>query len=196
MAHQGGTGESTTHSVDTKYPQVEIEEKKVAGVGAAATAVGNSNSSSSGDGENEQPGSLDAANDGARLEDSERASQATSTTDTKVASSPENAGEVAREGEPPAESSATGDAVKDEGKSLLLWMYLDGVNPTQHGPFSEGVVLRLLRTGTAHKDMMAWSQGMEEWQPLGQVSALFVLFCSRRYLVSQVCIVFAHSHLV
>lgn len=52
------------------------------------------------------------------------------------------------------------------------WMYLDGVNPTQHGPLAESAMLKLLRIGTAHKEMMAWSQGMSEWQPLGQVSPL------------------------
>lgn len=50
-----------------------------------------------------------------------------------------------------------------------MWMYMDGVSPTQHGPFSEAIMLQLLRTGTAHKDMLAWSQGMGEWQTLGQV---------------------------
>lgn len=56
-----------------------------------------------------------------------------------------------------------------------LWMYLDGVNPTQHGPLTESVMLKLLRNGTAHKDMMAWSQGMSEWKPLGQVSLIVSL---------------------
>lgn len=51
-----------------------------------------------------------------------------------------------------------------------LWMYLDGVNPAQHGPLTESAMLKLLRIGTAHKDMMAWSQGMSGWKPLGQVS--------------------------
>lgn len=62
-----------------------------------------------------------------------------------------------------------------------LWMYLDGVNPTQHGPLTERAMLKLLRIGTAHKDMMAWSQGMSAWQPLGQVSlvASLVLFLFR-----------------
>ncbi|CAN0486479.1 unnamed protein product, partial [Hapterophycus canaliculatus] len=50
-----------------------------------------------------------------------------------------------------------------------LWVYLDGVNPTQHGPLTERVMLKLLRIGTAHKDMMAWSQGMSEWKQLGKV---------------------------
>lgn len=50
-----------------------------------------------------------------------------------------------------------------------LWMYLDGVNPTQHGPFPQLIMLKLLRTGSAHKDMMAWSEGMADWRPIGQV---------------------------
>lgn len=59
----------------------------------------------------------------------------------------------------------------DEGQQ---WMYLDGVTPNQHGPFSQPIMLKLLRTGTAHKDMMGWSQGMPDWQPLGQVQRALV----------------------
>ncbi|CAN0408461.1 unnamed protein product [Pylaiella littoralis] len=50
-------------------------------------------------------------------------------------------------------------------------MYLDGVNPIQHGPLTESMMLKLLRIGTAHKEMMAWSEGMSEWQPLGEIEA-------------------------
>lgn len=64
-------------------------------------------------------------------------------------------------------TSLTNSASTSDGNRL--WMYMDGVSPAQHGPYSEAVMLKLLRTGTAHKDMMAWSQGMGEWQPLGQV---------------------------
>ncbi|CAM9457457.1 unnamed protein product [Scytosiphon promiscuus] len=52
-----------------------------------------------------------------------------------------------------------------------MWVYLDGVNPAQHGPLTESVMLKLLRIGTAHKDMMAWTQGMSEWKQLGQIEA-------------------------
>lgn len=65
------------------------------------------------------------------------------------------------------------DAVKGQesvADAAGLWMYLDGVSPTQHGPLTESVMLKLLRVGTANKDMMAWSQGMSEWKPLGKVS--------------------------
>lgn len=71
---------------------------------------------------------------------------------------------------------------KDEGK---MWMYLDGVNPTQHGPFPQSIMLKLLRTGSAHKDMMAWAEGMANWQALGQVNGVcayacvFFCFCNR-----------------
>lgn len=67
-----------------------------------------------------------------------------------------------------AKAGESGDANPAAG----LWMYLDGVNPTQHGPLTESAMLKLLRIGTAHKEMMAWSQGMSEWQPLGQVKPL------------------------
>lgn len=80
-----------------------------------------------------------------------------------------------------SEAGGSGDANSGDGtekgvESTIdaagLWMYLDGVNPTQHGPLTESVLLKLLRVGTAHKDMMAWSQGMSEWKPLGQVSLI------------------------
>eukprot|EP00752_Nemacystus_decipiens_P005959 g5381.t1 len=69
-------------------------------------------------------------------------------------------------------ATSSNDAAKGKESGDVgagLWMYLDGVNPTQHGPLTEGVMLKLLRIGTAHKDMMAWSQGMSEWKPLGQI---------------------------
>lgn len=73
---------------------------------------------------------------------------------------------------------SSNDAAKGQENSsdaAGLWMYADGVNPTQHGPLAESAVLKLLRIGTAHKDMMAWSQGMSEWKPLGQVSLMLSL---------------------
>lgn len=75
-------------------------------------------------------------------------------------------------------ATSSSDVVKGQESSsdaAGLWMYLDGVNPTQHGPLAESVMLKLLRIGTAHKDMMAWSQGMSEWKPLGQVSLVVSL---------------------
>lgn len=78
---------------------------------------------------------------------------------------------------PPSERADQGDAAQQQQQqqggrmeSALSWMYLDGINPTQHGPVAESTMLKLLRCGAAHKDMMAWSRGMEEWQPIGQVS--------------------------
>lgn len=62
------------------------------------------------------------------------------------------------------------EAGSTAGGGDKLWMYLDGFNPTQHGPFPQSIMLKLLRTGSAHKDMMAWAEGMAEWQALGQVS--------------------------
>lgn len=74
-----------------------------------------------------------------------------------------------------ADNATPSDVAPIEGAKQ--WMYLDGTNPTQHGPYSESTVLKLLRNGSAHKDMMAWSQGMAEWQPLGQASlSFFVVF--------------------
>lgn len=79
-------------------------------------------------------------------------------------------------------SDAAAKGQESGGDGAGLWMYLDGVNPAQHGPLTESVMLKLLRIGTAHKDMMAWSQGMSEWKPLGQVSLMVplavVYFCA------------------
>lgn len=80
------------------------------------------------------------------------------------------------------ESAATSEVVGAES----LWMYLDGVNPTQHGPVTQAAMLKLLKTGSAHKDMMAWSQGMADWRPLGQVSffTVVVVVCGAWAFVS------------
>lgn len=66
------------------------------------------------------------------------------------------------------------------------WMYLDGVDPTQRGPFAERVMLKLLRAGTAHKEMLAWSQGMAEWQKLGEVM-LMARVVQNSFICSAVC---------
>lgn len=84
--------------------------------------------------------------------------------DTKQSSS---AGGREEENRSPSRDGAKGK--EGAGDAAGMWMYLDGANPTQHGPLTESLMLKLLRIGTAHKDMMAWSQGMSEWQPLGQV---------------------------
>ncbi|CBJ28191.1 conserved unknown protein [Ectocarpus siliculosus] len=92
--------------------------------------------------------------------------QAPTAADTQQSAS---AGAREEENKSPSKDEAKGD---DEGGDAAgMWMYLDGANPTQHGPLTESLMLKLLRIGTAHKDMMAWSQGMSEWQPLAQIEA-------------------------
>lgn len=111
----------------------------------------------------------DAASDGGAKTEA----PAVATIDTQRASS---AGEKGASEAGGSSDAHSGDAAAKGGESTSdaagLWMYLDGVNPTQHGPLTESVLLKLLRIGTAHKDMMAWSQGMSEWKPLGQVSLI------------------------
>ncbi|CAM9706513.1 unnamed protein product [Ectocarpus sp. 4 AP-2014] len=80
-----------------------------------------------------------------------------------------SAGGREEENKSPNKDEAKGE--DEAGDAAGMWMYLDGANPTQHGPLTESLMLKLLRIGTAHKDMMAWSQGMSEWQPLGQIEA-------------------------
>lgn len=65
-------------------------------------------------------------------------------------------------------------SVDDTGEGKL-WMYLDGVNTAQHGPFPQAIMLKLIRKGSAHKDMMAWSEGMKDWAPLGQVKNIVLV---------------------
>lgn len=78
------------------------------------------------------------------------------------------------------EGNSSADRAEEvTGDGDKLWMYLDGVNPTQHGPFPQSVMLKLLRTGSAHKDMMAWSEGMAEWSSIGQVCLSFTLVTVR-----------------
>lgn len=86
-----------------------------------------------------------------------------------------------------ASSDAAAKGQESGGDGAGLWMFLDGVNPTQQGPLTESVMLKLLRVGTAHKDMMAWSQGMSEWKPLGQVSLLMVPLVAVYFFVRAVC---------
>ena len=90
------------------------------------------------------------------------APQTTSNVDTRRNPAPN----IQSNEDPNKESTTTSTAWSDGNR---FWVYLDGVSPAQHGPYSESVMLKLLRRGTANKDMMAWSQGMGEWQELGQV---------------------------
>ena len=86
-----------------------------------------------------------------------------------------------------ASSDAAAKGQESGGDGAGLWMFLDGVNPTQQGPLTESVMLKLLRVGTAHKDMMAWSQGMSDWKPLGQVSLLMAPLVAVYFFVRAVC---------
>lgn len=175
--------DTPTPSAEMKQSQVESEKEKLETTAIAEAAAGCSGRGGDAAGEG-----LDGA---CSTTPQEATPGALQQSEPSTRMQPDGSAEGARETgleekEPPqSERAAQGDTSQQQQQpptegmvSTLSWMYLDGINPIQHGPVAESVMLKLLRSGTAHKDMMAWSQGMEEWQPLGQVSsvALFFLF--------------------
>ena len=183
---EGYTGSTAPLSAGSmKQPQAEAEEKNPEATAKAseATAPG-STESGSGRSLNDDASSATPPNKEATPGAPQHISEST-TPSTQPGGSSEDGGVAVDEEEkklpPPSKEKADQKGGEREGEAqqqqqqqhgeggVVSWMYLDGINPIQHGPVAEGVMLKLLRAGTAHKDMMAWSQGMKEWQPLGQV---------------------------
>ena len=183
---EGDTASTATLGAGSmKQPQAEAEEKNPEATAKAseATAPG-STESGAGRSLNDDAFSATPQNKEATPGAPQHNSDST-TPSTQPGGSSED-GVVAGDEEekklpPPSKEKADRKGGEREGEAqqqqqqqhgeggVVSWMYLDGINPIQHGPVAEGVMLKLLRAGTAHKDMMAWSQGMKEWQPLGQV---------------------------
>lgn len=138
----------------------------------SSAKVGQNNNDNANDGETIRNDSKDtAAGVGSQGDNGDAGPAAT----TATAAGGESAGQEA-EGSQDRRSAEKDEAKEKDGGDAdadadaeKLWVYLDGVNPTQHGPFAQTIMLRLLRTGSAHKDMMAWSEGMAEWKAIGQV---------------------------
>lgn len=168
--------DTSTPSAEMKQSQVESEKKQLETTAKAEAAGCSGGSPGGGEGlDGASPTTPQEAIPGAPQQSEPSAR-------TQPDCSAEGVGETGVEEKelPQSEKAAQGDAAQQQQQqqptegmvSTLSWMYLDGINPIQHGPVVESVMLKLLRSGTAHKDMMAWSQGMKEWQPLGQVSSV------------------------
>lgn len=158
---------TTVGSSDDHSEKFAQEEPSAIG-GQNDRSKNNKDEDGANDGDTLSSNSKDTAQSkGSQRNDDNAAATATATTITG-----DSAGQEAGESQDGDSAEKLEAKEKDRGDDAdedKLWMYLDGINPTQHGPFAQTIMLRLLRTGSAHKDMMAWSEGMAEWKAIGQV---------------------------